>query len=73
MTTPAASSKPDAPVVKCPTCGAPSLFAPSNRFRPFCSERCQMIDLGAWGNEEFRVPAATPPQDETYGDPRHED
>ncbi len=27
-----------------------------NRFRPFCSERCQMIDLGTWANEEYRVP-----------------
>jgi len=59
--------------VKCPTCGALSLFAPSNPFRPFCSERCQMIDLGAWGNERFRMPAEAPPQDAPYGDPRHED
>jgi hypothetical protein len=27
----------------------------SNRFRPFCSERCKMIDLGKWANEEYRV------------------
>jgi endogenous inhibitor of DNA gyrase (YacG/DUF329 family) len=26
-----------------------------NRFRPFCSERCKMIDLGKWANEEYRV------------------
>jgi endogenous inhibitor of DNA gyrase (YacG/DUF329 family) len=32
-----------------------------------------MIDLGAWGNEEFRVPVQTPPQDAQYGDPRFED
>lgn len=67
------SSGPDAPVVQCPTCGQPALFARSNRFRPFCSERCKMIDLGAWGNEEFRVPVQTPPQDAQYGDPRFED
>lgn len=74
MTTPAApTSEPDAPVVNCPTCRTATLFAPSNRFRPFCSERCKMIDLGAWGNEEFRVPAQTPPQDAQYGDPRLED
>lgn len=60
-------------MVKCPTCGQPALFARSNRFRPFCSERCKMIDLGAWGNEEFRVPVQTPPQDAQYGDPRFED
>ncbi|MBP7353406.1 DNA gyrase inhibitor YacG [Comamonas sp. UBA7528] len=78
MTTPAdpsspSSANPDAPVVNCPTCGQATLFARSNRFRPFCSERCKMIDLGAWGNEEFRVPVQTPPQDAQYGDPRFED
>lgn len=74
MTTPAApTAAPKAPVVQCPTCGEPNLFAPSNHFRPFCSDRCKMIDLGAWGNEAFRVPAQTPPQDAQYGDPRLED
>lgn len=47
--------------VPCPTCGAPSLFAPSNRWRPFCSERCRSVDLGAWASERFRVPAEAPP------------
>jgi endogenous inhibitor of DNA gyrase (YacG/DUF329 family) len=60
------------PTVRCPTCGGPSLFAPANRFRPFCSERCRQIDLGAWANEEFRVPAPTPPEDAPFGDPRTE-
>ncbi|QNP49712.1 DNA gyrase inhibitor YacG [Diaphorobacter aerolatus] len=58
--------------VKCPTCGGPSLYAASNRFRPFCSERCKMIDLGAWGNEDFRMPAEAPPEDNLYGDPKLE-
>ena len=71
MTTPDVSTAPT--TVPCPTCGGPSLFVPSNRFRPFCGERCKMIDLGAWANESFRVPAQTPPQDAQYGDPRHED
>lgn len=47
--------------VRCPTCGGPSLFAPSNRWRPFCSERCRSVDLGAWASERFRVPAEAPP------------
>ena len=42
--------------VNCPTCQGPSLFAPENRWRPFCSERCRMIDLGAWANDEYVVP-----------------
>lgn len=60
------------PTVRCPTCAGPSLFAPANRFRPFCSERCRQIDLGAWANEEFRVPASMPPEDAPFGDPRTE-
>ena len=64
--------KPSTTIVKCPTCGGPSVFAPSNRFRPFCGERCRQIDLGDWASEEFRVPAEAPPEDEPYGDPRLE-
>jgi endogenous inhibitor of DNA gyrase (YacG/DUF329 family) len=46
--------------VRCPACGGPSLYTPENRFRPFCSERCKLHDLGAWANERFRVEAAEP-------------
>ncbi|MDR2219914.1 MAG: DNA gyrase inhibitor YacG [Methylobacillus sp.] len=42
--------------VTCPTCGAQSQYSPQNPHRPFCSERCKMIDLGAWANERYRVP-----------------
>lgn len=45
-------------VVACPTCGKAVEWRTGNRFRPFCSERCKQIDLGAWANEEYRVPAA---------------
>lgn len=31
-----------------------------NEFRPFCSERCKMIDLGAWASEEYGVPSDEP-------------
>jgi endogenous inhibitor of DNA gyrase (YacG/DUF329 family) len=34
-----------------------SPFTPENKWRPFCSERCKMIDLGAWAAESYRVPA----------------
>ena len=43
--------------VACPTCGAATLFSPENRWRPFCSERCRLIDLGAWATESYRIPA----------------
>ena len=41
--------------VRCPACGGPSLYAPENPFRPFCSQRCKLHDLGAWASERFRV------------------
>ncbi|MFZ4498163.1 MAG: DNA gyrase inhibitor YacG [Burkholderiales bacterium] len=42
--------------VSCPQCGADSVFGAANPFRPFCSERCRLIDLGAWASESYRVP-----------------
>ena len=36
------------------------MFAPANRWRPFCGERCANIDLGAWASEAYRVEAPTP-------------
>ena len=59
--------------VACPACGKPAAYGPANPHRPFCSERCKMIDLGAWASESYRVPAeeqragdeepsATPPE-----------
>ncbi len=49
--------------VTCPQCGGPSLYASSNVFRPFCSERCKQMDLGAWASEKFAVPAQPGPDD----------
>ncbi|HRE16004.1 MAG TPA: DNA gyrase inhibitor YacG [Rhodocyclaceae bacterium] len=43
-------------IVRCPQCGGEAIFSPENPFRPFCSERCRLIDLGAWANESYRVP-----------------
>lgn len=55
-------------IVRCPTCGGDSVYAPSNPARPFCSVRCKDIDLGAWASEEFRVPTEAPPEDTVFGD-----
>ena len=64
-------SAPTAPrKVRCPVCQGWSLFSPANPWRPFCSERCKQMDLGAWASEGFRVPAEAPPEDATFGDPR---
>jgi len=40
--------------VKCPKCKKEVLWD-NNKWRPFCSERCKMIDLGAWAKEDYRV------------------
>jgi endogenous inhibitor of DNA gyrase (YacG/DUF329 family) len=53
--------------VACPTCGTPVAWVSENRYRPFCSERCRQIDLGAWANEEYRV-AAVENNEETPDD-----
>ena len=50
--------------VPCPTCRGPSVFAPNNRWRPFCSERCRNADFGAWASERFRLAAEAPPDSE---------
>lgn len=57
-------------LVTCPRCGGESVYAPHNPYRPFCSERCKKMDLGAWASESFRVPAEAPPPDEAFGDPK---
>lgn len=49
--------------VACPCCGTESLFSGKNPHRPFCSERCRKIDLGAWASESFRVATEAPPED----------
>jgi endogenous inhibitor of DNA gyrase (YacG/DUF329 family) len=43
-------------IVTCPTCGSGVKWTPSNEFRPFCSERCKLIDLGAWADEQNAIP-----------------
>jgi uncharacterized protein len=50
--------------VRCPACGGNSVYAPTNPFRPFCSERCKNMDLGAWASEQFRVPEKPPREEE---------
>lgn len=56
------------PLVTCPQCGRQAVYSPTNRFRPFCSERCKMIDLGAWANDAYAVPG-DPVDDGTMSDP----
>ena len=67
------ADKPAKPrLVRCPACGGDSVYAPANAYRPFCSERCKNLDLGAWASESFRVPDETPPDDLPFGDPKEQ-
>jgi uncharacterized protein len=51
--------------MKCPTCHKETEFE-GNAFRPFCSERCKMIDLGRWAGEQYRVPSVEKPPEEIH-------
>ena len=51
------SSNPEA---RCPTCGRRFTWNPDSPYRPFCSERCQLIDLGEWMDEGHRIPDKGP-------------
>jgi endogenous inhibitor of DNA gyrase (YacG/DUF329 family) len=43
-------------LVKCPTCRRPVEWSEHSAYRPFCSERCRLIDLGAWLTEQNKIP-----------------
>jgi uncharacterized protein len=44
-----------AKTVACPTCGRSVAWTPESPWRPFCSERCRLIDLGEWLDEGYRT------------------
>jgi uncharacterized protein len=50
--------QPVARVVACPQCSKSVEWTPAAKWRPFCSERCKLIDLGAWASDRYRVPVA---------------
>ena len=43
--------------VKCPTCQTEVIWNSESKFRPFCSDRCKLIDLGDWASEKHAIPA----------------
>lgn len=55
--------------MNCPICKGPADSSPANPFRPFCSERCQLVDLGLWAGEEYRVAGSHTP-DRAHPDDR---
>jgi endogenous inhibitor of DNA gyrase (YacG/DUF329 family) len=52
---------------QCPTCNK-QIQWPDNPFRPFCSERCKLVDLGKWVFEEYRVPGKPVPTEQDEED-----
>lgn len=50
------------PIYECPTCHAIlNCATPAEApYRPFCSRRCKLVDLGKWLNEEYRVTEEIP-------------
>lgn len=58
-------------VVACPQCGASVEWRPESRYRPFCSERCKLIDIGAWASEAYRVAGQEEPLSDEVTDERH--
>lgn len=51
-------------MVTCPTCKKRIPYSTDNPFRPFCSERCKLIDLGAWASEERTIAGRQVNEDE---------
>ena len=53
--------------ILCPKCGEVTHWE-NNPFRPFCSERCKMIDLGAWADEKYSIPTNDGPSMDEGGE-----
>jgi hypothetical protein len=56
--------------VNCPQCGAQVLWQAEEIWKPFCSERCKLIDLGEWASEGHKIPGppVNPPLDDNDPD-----
>lgn len=54
--------------VKCPTCSDEVVWSTESEFRPFCSKRCQLIDLGEWANESNAIAQAPQVSDMSEAD-----
>lgn len=54
-------------LISCPECGKMIAWDTENPYRPFCSERCKLIDLGAWASERYRIAAEEDNKPEDQG------
>jgi endogenous inhibitor of DNA gyrase (YacG/DUF329 family) len=57
-------------IVDCPQCHKKTEWDKANPYRPFCSERCKKIDLGAWAEESYIIPGA-PAETDLPSDDKH--
>ncbi|QIW16464.1 DNA gyrase inhibitor [Pasteurellaceae bacterium RH1A] len=48
-------------IVNCPTCEKEVVWSAQNPYRPFCSERCKLIDLGEWASENRVIAGQSQP------------
>jgi endogenous inhibitor of DNA gyrase (YacG/DUF329 family) len=55
-------------VVRCPTCGTSVVWGAVSPYRPFCSERCKNVDLGAWASERYAIRDSESDNDPRDGD-----
>ncbi|HVC38256.1 MAG TPA: DNA gyrase inhibitor YacG [Gammaproteobacteria bacterium] len=55
--------------VKCPHCGAAVQWTAESKYKPFCSERCRLIDLGDWLLEKNAIPDNRLPENQDDADP----
>lgn len=54
--------------VACPHCGKPVSWTDDSKWKPFCSERCRLIDLGDWLAEKHAIPGNPVPESQEEND-----
>ncbi len=62
-----------APTVKCPTCEKLVLWSKSEEFRPFCCERCRLIDLGEWATASYAIPVKSTDEFSSASEPERDE
>lgn len=55
-------------IIACPTCKKSLRWQDCKEHRPFCSKRCQLIDLGEWANESHAIPGDPVVEDDDQSD-----
>lgn len=50
--------------INCPQCNKATIWDTKNDNRPFCSDRCKLIDLGAWADESYQISSANNDEEE---------